>query len=1371
MQMTGRVTFKCGWWMAVYVLLCGLLPGFAATSYRPVSTDPLLESWRWHSFPQLSGLSAQCMTEGSDGKLWFGMISGIWSYDGNEWAASTPGQLIHDRNVVSLAASKDGIVYAGTVRSVNGILAHRNGMWTEIFSAGNSGFGEIRKLATARDGSLWAATAWGALRFKGSEWTLFTVGEIAARLETNKTSVPLKVELLPEALLSRPRTNSLPTLRYDLVDVAVDSRDRVWLGTDGGEALQFDPAGDSTNSVSEGTPGRWTLHNELDGLVCGRGPYLLPLRDGKIWVMYTSDSDCLNEWDGSRWTATPIPNVDVTGHFTNPIQTRDGVVWTSGRYMIHVCRDGRWRTYQKPEVPIPTARNFLFQSSDGALWIGGSGTEIQRIDYQTPRWLTLQDLNFQWESPSGTQWFLHRSGRVVSRNAGQWISYGPEDGVIDAPVALVASRDGGIWVAGSHQQTAATARFDGRQWTRHVHDELSWGIDPRGVLASSDGSVWFSAMVDTSAANQCRAGILQYRKGEWIHHHQPGRTPRNGNDTNAFTLLPATQRPEPVGKFSCLGESPDGRIWAGRNILVYHDASKWTSFSMPAEYRLGIIDVLFTSQERELWIGTRQYGALRYDGREWRQYQGKDSLTANSVRSLAQTTDGSIWAATDRSTSRFDGASWTDDVLPPQLNLPQDGGALKASASGALWINRFAPEWNRRAWSKTTRFNPTNCEFWTVCHGFKGTPPDTFITSGTKTVSQPGNMAVFWSGTAPWRETRNAQLQFSHRLDGKSWSPFTSERGNAFFSLPSGSHRLEVRARDRDFNIDPTPASLDFKVLPPIWKQGWFILLMILLPGLIVTQSVRVLLEQRRLRQANLILAAEVREREMTQKRIREQAALLDQTQDAILVLGLDRRLRYLNRSAERFYAPQPGPVSDLNAAALLFPDNPERLGEICKVALERGQWSGEIVCTTARGARRIVLSRWSLVQETGGDPSAFLIVNSDVTEQKRLEEQFLRAQRMESIGTLASGVAHDLNNILSPILMAADLLRPMATNAEDQELITMLETEARRGAGIIKQLLTYGRGVEGERVVLQLRPLLKELAKVIRETFPKNLTLEQQLPEDLWTVMADPTQIHQVLLNLCVNARDAMPQGGQLTIAAENVVVDAAYTAMNPEAKPGPYVVLRVGDTGTGMSAEIQQKIFEPFFTTKEFGKGTGLGLSTVLGIVKSHGGFLQVHSRVGEGTQFKVCLPASVDVQELPSKIAATDLPSGHGELVMIVDDEDAVRAVARHTLETNGYSVITASDGAEALLVFFRSRIPIKAVITDMFMPVMEGAALIRALKRHSPELKVVAMGGLADQEEVAIQAGLSRGLFLHKPFSAEQLVRMLHKALEEQMNPQS
>jgi PAS domain S-box-containing protein len=511
--------------------------------------------------------------------------------------------------------------------------------------------------------------------------------------------------------------------------------------------------------------------------------------------------------------------------------------------------------------------------------------------------------------------------------------------------------------------------------------------------------------------------------------------------------------------------------------------------------------------------------------------------------------------------------------------------------------------------------------------------------------------------------------------------------------------------------------------------------------------------------------AQEVAQQKQAQERLREQAALLDETQDAILVLGRDCRLRYCNRSAQQLYGLPPGEPLGQDAARLLFPENPHRCAEVCQMTLERRTWSEEIHHTTALGALRVMLSRWSLIHDAADQLTSFLVVNTDVTEHKRLQEQFLRAQRMDSIGTLASGIAHDLNNNLTPILMGSELMRETARNAEELELVAMIQQSARRGADIVRQLLQFGRGTDGERAEFQPAALLKEIAKVARSTFPKNLEIQQLVPEDLWSIRAVPTQIHQVLLNLCVNARDAMPGGGTLTLSAENLVADAPYATMNPEAKPGPYVVLQISDTGAGIPPDILEHIFDPFFTTKEQGKGTGLGLSTVLGIVKSHGGFVRVNSRVGEGTQFKVYLPALAEPAAPRLATANAAAPRGHGELVLVVDDEEAIRGVAQAALELQGYRMVSASDGAEALFTLSRSREPFQAVVTDMLMPVMDGAALIRALRHHAPNLPIIAMSGLAEQEAVASQAGRRIDAFLPKPFSAEELLRAVNKTLSQ------
>ncbi|MGA2279989.1 MAG: PAS domain S-box protein [Verrucomicrobiota bacterium] len=325
------------------------------------------------------------------------------------------------------------------------------------------------------------------------------------------------------------------------------------------------------------------------------------------------------------------------------------------------------------------------------------------------------------------------------------------------------------------------------------------------------------------------------------------------------------------------------------------------------------------------------------------------------------------------------------------------------------------------------------------------------------------------------------------------------------------------------------------------------------------------------------------------------------------------------------------------------------------------------------------------LLRGATGQPHEVVGAWTDITERKELETHLLRTQRLESVGRLASGIAHDLNNILAPMLMVPPLLREVVKDPELRNMLDLVETNAQRGSNIIKQLLTFGRGMEGERVPVQLRSLVNEMSGIIRETFHKNITTRRETPLDTWLVSGDATQLHQVLMNLCVNARDAMPDGGTLTLKLENHEFDESFARMTPGAKPGRYVCLSVTDTGEGIAPEHLDKIFDPFFTTKELGKGTGLGLSTVLGIVQSHGGFIEVRSQPGRGTQFKVYLPASETVEAQPAGQGDQSLPQGGGELVLVVDDESSVRQVTRKLLERNGYRVIEAAEGADGITQF--------------------------------------------------------------------------------------
>ena len=498
---------------------------------------------------------------------------------------------------------------------------------------------------------------------------------------------------------------------------------------------------------------------------------------------------------------------------------------------------------------------------------------------------------------------------------------------------------------------------------------------------------------------------------------------------------------------------------------------------------------------------------------------------------------------------------------------------------------------------------------------------------------------------------------------------------------------------------------------------------------------------------------------------IREQAALLDKAQDAILLLDLDDRIVFWNKGAERIYGWSAAEAIGRKPLSLIMGGaTSPRHAEAMKTVAQRGEWSGELQETTKDGKTVTVQGRCNVIFDEQGRAKGRLIINTDVTERKKLEAQFLRAQRMESLGTLAGGIAHDLNNVLTPLLVSVQVLKERTVDDDGKRLLASLEANVQRAAGLVKQVLAFGRGVEGERIVVQPRHIAREIKQLINETFPKSVAFELHCAPDLWTLTGDPTQLHQILLNLCVNARDAMPDGGKLSLSMQNLALDEAYASMNLEARPGPYVCLTVHDTGTGIPKEIQEKIFDPFFTTKEPGKGTGLGLSTTLAIVKSHGGFIHCYSEPGNGSTFKVYLPADPTRPGTEHVVAEkARLPHGQNNLVLVVDDEEPIRKLAQRALERYGYRVLLAADGTEALSLYRPRQNEIDVVITDMAMPKMDGLATITALKSINPNVKIIGSSGMASDGGVAkaMAAGIQH--FVPKPYTAETMLLTLNDVL--------
>ncbi|MBR9919393.1 MAG: response regulator [Bacteroidetes bacterium] len=807
----------------LFLLIC-IQAIWSSTPYDPQTVNPLSESWRWKHFPELEGQGIRYIMEGPDQRVWMGFNEGIYEYNGYDWKLHNAENGLTGSPIEHVLAASNGNIYA---TSPAGVFRYTGETWQHIIDSGNRTFyfHQIREIA---DGSIMVCSNQGMIHFKDDGNTDFYTSTAKAKgLEAIKNVNFIR---FPEDLTDGNDFS-------EISDVLEDLNGNIWLGLtmpgEHGKILKFRFPAPAAPFITD--------YEILDGdenQILGESQKFIQAQDGSIWVVNTTYKSGISIYDNGSWSYLELGNIfGGDEYMTDIIQTKDGTIWIGSLGKLYAYRNKSWELYSSPQYSIPANRLMLQKSKDNQLWVAGYKSKVFLLNFSTDNWLTYKDLNFQCETSNNEQWFLDISGKVIRRKGNTWTSFNTADGLMDAPIRIIETSAGQIWAAGSHQGAAATALLTSRGWELHLHPYLSWGIDYRAIFEAKDGSLWFGASVDAETEKGQLSGILQLpepqaKKKEWIHHpaHENGL-----NQSNVYGI----------------GQSKDGYIWIGGGSLFYYDGTSW---KQPEDNRLQQFVNMVYSTENLLIAGSRYYGIFIYDGESWTNYNTSHGLSSNTIISIDVISKDFILAATENGICRFDGRSWVQDIFPEELNMDFEGGIIHHDQNGAVWINKSSRSWKRRAFKHSKLQSRESQEF--VCYRYypDNRPPETSIKFYSEEISPQGNTLIKWEGTDFFAQSPADRLTFSWRLDGGEWSTFDQNNHHTFTSMNSGNHTLEVRARDLDLNVDPSPAVIQFKVLPPVWKQGWFITMMAAFLITLVVYEYRVITKKQKLEKLNASL-------------------------------------------------------------------------------------------------------------------------------------------------------------------------------------------------------------------------------------------------------------------------------------------------------------------------------------------------------------------------------------------------------------------------------------------------------------------------------------------------------------------------------------
>ncbi len=804
----------------VFVLLLFLTFSFAVETYKPHVQDPILENWRWRHFSELDGKGVRCMMEDKKHNMWFGTDKGLIKYDGLRWEAIDTSLGLIGSPVYSLLLKSDGKLVAG---SQGGISIYENEKWHPLFPSSAASSLIIFHIIELSNRSLLCASNFGLIHISDSNTVVYT----------NEKGKKFFKPFLPADKIVILNKNLMQDSSVNVSSVLQDKNNRIWIavGYENGQSGRILNARLGTNGVLKNFTIRY-LENKHKKFV--NGVHLFQSKNGTIWVI-------TEQFDRGVTLFRQGKNVQLklSGSFggddiySSIIQTTDNTIFIGALGRFYTFKDGIWKEYKAPIAPVPSSNRILFfNDSKGNIWMAGKQNEVFLLDYTLKNWATYLDLNFQAEEENGTRWFIDIKGRVIKKIKNKWLAYTEDDGMMSHPVRVYIMRTGQILAAGSHHGIACTAFYEKGHWEKKLYPELSWGIDVRGVYEDFSGSLWLGCNIDIQYEKGQKGGILKYPDA------------LNKNDYFIHYNLPQKE----IGVYG-IGESKDGRFWVAGISVCYFDGKEWKPALQPKELQYHS-DCMFTSSDTILWIGSRNYGLFRFDGGQWKNYTINDGLISNSITNIFVQSDSSVWVATAKDISRFDGISWANKIFPQELNILKEGGEIRMDRGGNLWINKSSRLWYRRILKSVSIQKLREEGFRTVFYNPDNFAPETHIVHYEKEVSPIGNTTISWSGNDFFDKTPVKNLQYSFRMDGGEWSPFSLKTSHFFAQLPSGMHTFEIRSRDLDFNVDPTPAKIKFYVLYPFYLRPAFFVPLIILLIIIVFLLMRVIKKSRELRQA-----------------------------------------------------------------------------------------------------------------------------------------------------------------------------------------------------------------------------------------------------------------------------------------------------------------------------------------------------------------------------------------------------------------------------------------------------------------------------------------------------------------------------------------